>query len=558
MIDDKKSKKEALLKDFNTPGASRKNRENDFQADLTKKFRESKVDEVSVEFFDEVFNLDNVESGKSMSLYDKIGVQEGLLRNLEVQFKTGLKISNKEELESRVRKYGKNDPIIKDPKTLVELIQECLEDPMLRILLGASLISLILGVAEQGWATGWIEGFSIFLAVFIVVSMSSFINLSKEQQFAKLNKENEKKMVNVRRNGKKIELAVEELLVGDIIFFEIGNVVSVDSIILEGHVEVDQSSLTGESEKVMQSPTKNPFLISGTMITDGECQGVVCAVGVNSSLGKSKLQMSKSDDKTPLQEKLSELADQISYIGIALSIAIFVVMIGKEALIRIFYTRETLFNDTMLEILINAFIIGVTVSVVAIPEGLPMAVAISLGYSVLKLKDEKNLVRHLDASETMGNVNTICTDKTGTLTEGNMAVRSFYFEGREQFPVGKNSLFSGQRSKDEINNNNLAFNTTDLLIRTIVNNITAFIEKKDNSFKGNSTECALLKYLVENKVELDKYHEDGELISRMPFKSDNKYMGSIFVDKKKNARLYLKGAPEIIGNFSNRCHQSTY
>ena len=265
MIEDRKSKKEALLKDFNSPGVSRGNKESNYEPDLSKKFKNIKVDEVSVEFFDEVFNLDNVESGKSMNLYEKIGVQEGLLKNLDVQFKTGLKISNKEEIESRVRKYGRNDAIVKDPKTLYELIEESLEDPMLRILLAASLVSLILGVAEQGWATGWIEGFSIFLAVFIVVSMSSFINLSKEQQFAKLNKENEKKMVNVRRNGKKIELPVEELLVGDILFFEIGNVVSVDSIILEGHAEVDQSSLTGESEKVMQSPTKNPFLISAEL-----------------------------------------------------------------------------------------------------------------------------------------------------------------------------------------------------------------------------------------------------------------------------------------------------
>ena len=229
--ENKKSKEEALLSKYENYG--KKNN----QVEL-------KIDEVSIEFFNELFKIDNIDTGKSMTLYERIDRQEGLLRNLSVHYNTGLVIKNKDELDARVARFGRNDPIIKAPKGVYELILECLEDPMLRILLVASIVSLIIGVAQQGWAHGWIEGFSIFLAVFIVVTISSVSNLSKENQFARLNKENEKKMINVRRNGKKIELNNEELLVGDIIYLEIGNVVCADCIILEGHVEIDQSSLT--------------------------------------------------------------------------------------------------------------------------------------------------------------------------------------------------------------------------------------------------------------------------------------------------------------------------
>jgi P-type Ca2+ transporter type 2B len=498
-----------------------------------------------------MFKMDNIDSGKSLNLYEKIGRQEGLLRNLEVPFKTGLTINNKEDIENRIQKFGRNDPILKEPKGLYELILKCLEDQMLRILLLASFVSLVIGVAQQGWAHGWIEGFSIFLAVFIVVTISSYNDLSKEQQFAKLNKENEKKLINVRRNSKKIEINNQDLLVGDIIYLEIGNIICADCIILEGGIEVDQSSLTGESDKIKKSSSKNPFLISGSMVTDGGCEAIICAVGVNSTLGKSKLAMQDSNDKTPLQEKLETLADQISNLGILLSIIIFAVMVGKEILNRIFITNSTLFDSDMLDTFINAFIICVTVTVVAIPEGLPMAVTIALAYSVLQMKEENNLVRHIDASETMGNVNNICTDKTGTLTEGNMFVRSCYFEGEEKLANKKNKPTS---NTDPLYGENLNSYSSTLFVKSIVNNVTAYAESKKAEIKGNSTEVALLRYLRDSAVEYEKFAEKSETLKyRIPFKSENKYMGSIYHDKEKKVyHLYLKGAPEILFKFSNR------
>jgi Ca2+ transporting ATPase len=527
-LNEQKNKEEALLSKFQNSEAN--------------KYVELKIDDVCVDLFADIFKMDNILNEKSMNLYEKIGKQEGLLRNLEVPFKTGLVTTDPKFIDKRAERFGKNIPIVREPKTLYELVIESLEDQMLRILLAAAFVSFVIGVAQQGWAHGWIEGFSIFMAVFLVVTISSYLNMEKEKQFQKLNKENEKKSMNVRRDGKKTEIMCEDILVGDIIYLDIGNVISCDSIILEGQVEVDESSLTGESDKIIKNANKNPFLICGSMITDGSCEAIVCTVGHNTSSAKTKLQLQEKQDQTPLQEKLEVLADQISNLGIAISIIIFAVMVGKEALNRMFYTHQTLFDSSFLDVFINSFIIAVTVIAVAIPEGLPVAVTIALAFSVLKMKEENNLVRHLDASETMGNVNNICTDKTGTLTEGNMFVRSLFFEGADQLKDKSKpkNIFS------DFTNNNSIF------IKSIVNNITAYIENKVN-IRGNSTECALVRFLVDSGVELEKFTEKGILKWRIPFKSENKYMGSIYYNKEnKLFSVYIKGAPEILFNFCDK------
>jgi Ca2+ transporting ATPase len=547
------SKKESLLDKKFTNSDSVK-----YELDLVE-------NKITPEYINEIFNLDNIKERKSANLLNKIGGTEGLLTALKVDFEEGLIINNSRDLEYRVRTYGKNDAIVKDPKTLNELILECLEDPMLRILLLAAFVSLIIGVAQQGWSHGWIEGFSIFLAVFIVVAISSVNNLQKEKQFHKLNQENEKKMVHVKRGRKKIEIPLADILVGDILFLEIGNVISVDSILLTGSIEVDESSLTGESEKVKKD-IQNPFLISGGMVTDGECLAIVCAVGTNSSIGRSKLQMQDSNDKTPLQEKLTDLADKISNYGMILGGLIFFAIFGREFLLRVFYYQTSIFTSSMLDSLVNAFILAVTVIVVAIPEGLPMAVTISLAYSVIKMKEEGNLVRHLDASETMGNVNNVCTDKTGTLTEGNMFVRNFFFSSSNQFSKDNVEKISMSPTKSRglkvFSKYNINPDETDsltLLTKAILNNVTAFFDPRKTEVKGNSTECAILRFLIDNDVDIEnnKYKEtvnnnEVELVLRVPFKSDNKYMCSVYQDKENILRIYIKGAPEIILNICNR------
>ena len=174
-----------------------------------------------------------------------------------------------------------------------------------------------------------------------------------------------------------------------------------------------------------------------------------------------------------------------------------------------------------------------------------MAVTIALAYSVLQMKEENNLVRHIDASETMGNVNNICTDKTGTLTEGNMFLRSFFFELNDQLANKKvSNALSGEK---------LSTYSSSLFVKSVVNNITAYAENKKGDIRGNSTEVALLRYLQDCNVENEKFLETNEVKYRIPFKSENKYMGSIFFNKEDNKyHVYLKCAPEILFKFCNR------
>jgi len=533
-----KEKKEALLT---------KNINYEKSGDII--IRKSHVKELNIEYFNELFEQSNLDSGKSLAMYNDLGTREGLLGKLSVYFKEGLQTTKKEDIEYRVKYFGTNDPIVKEPKTLLRLIIDCIqEDKMLKILLVAAFLSLVIGVAQQGWLEGWIEGFSIFLAVFVVVSVSSYNNYSKEKKFALINRKNEKRKVKVKRDGKDVELNNEHLLVGDIIHYEIGNIVGVDSILIEGKVEADISSLTGESNKIKKDPFKDPFLVSGTTIIDGECQAVVCSVGVNSVLGRMKIQLQDSEEMTPLQERLSVLADHISNFGYIISLVIFVGIVGREILISLYFGRS-IFTSDILDTILNAVILCVVVVCVAVPEGLPMAVTISLAYSVLKMQDEGNAVRHLDAAETMGNVNNICTDKTGTLTEANMKVRSFFFEGLDQ---GEKTPITQILKKADISQNSAS-----LFVRCILMNVNAFIEHENNTarVKGNSTECALLNYILDSGIDYKNFDEKNlQTILKLPFKSENKFMGSIYLDKSsKIYKLYLKGAPEIISNFCNRC-----
>ena len=265
---------------------------------------------------------------------------------------------------------------------------------------------------------------------------------------------------------------------------------------------MDESPVTGESDLMRKIPTFNvkgskyecPFVFSGSMIKDGTGYMIVCAVGAKTFEGSNKqLLNAKGDseeaDMTPLKKQLNELANNIGDFGYIMAILIGVLMIAKEAILRLMVGLP-LFDTQTIDVFVNAFIIAVTVIVVAIPEGLPMAVTISLAYSVQKMKDEHNLVKHLDKSETMGNVNNVCTDKTGTLTEGTMKLIRFYIE-KKNYKVDEADI-EDKRLRDVIFN-------------CIWKNITAVEgknEKGEVTISGDMTEQALYKYLRDNKYSL--------------------------------------------------------
>ena len=302
-------------------------------------------------------------------------------------------------------RFGDNKPITKPLTTMYQLIVECLEDTILRILLAASLVSLIIGLLTEGIETGWIEGFAIFIAVFIITAVTALNNYMKEKQFQKLYAQLDDRKVNVVRLGKIYNISIYDLLVGDIMKIETGEIFPVDGILINGYsMSVDESSMTGESDHVKKLPYHpnddktrkiDPFLISGSKVIEGTGEMLVIAVGEKSAQGKTKkLMMEEEKEKSPLQQKLAVLGDQIGRMGTVCAVGMFILMI-LHMIIEKIIIGENLFNANTLNYIVKAFIMAIIVIVIAVPEGLPLAVTLSLAYSMDKMRKENNFVRYL-------------------------------------------------------------------------------------------------------------------------------------------------------------------
>lgn len=382
-----------------------------------------------------------------------------------------------EDLENRKNVFGANYIPPKPPKTFLQFLLDALKDTILIILMFAAIVSLLLGIfapeecegAEDN--TGWIDGFAIIVAVIIVALVTAVNDYQKEQQFRGLQSkiEGEHKFT-VVRHGNPIEVLNSEIVVGDLCQVKYGDLLPADGVVVQcNDLKVDESSLTGESDFVKKGE-KDPLLLAGTHVMEGSGKMVVAAVGVHSQTGiifsllgshgekegdkqdggeeatpQSPMikashdefeEISLDDDrdsdsngkdkkdkqeKSVLQGKLTKLAVSIGWFGVAAALLTIVVMVLQFS-IRKYVNEKASWQNQHLNAYVNAFITGLTVLVVAVPEGLPLAVTISLAYSVKKMLDDNNLVRHLDACETMGNATAICSDKTGTLTTNRMTV----------------------------------------------------------------------------------------------------------------------------------------
>jgi len=502
-----------------------------------------------------IFNNEYNTSAHASEQYFKANCKsvENMAKIFRTDLANGLNSSNKEDLKWREDKWGNNHlPPEKENSILAHII-ECFEDPTLRVLLVASIVSLIIGVAKDGIKTGWIEGTAIFFAVFLVVSISSYMNYQETEQFLKLSRETKLKKVLVIRDGREKEISIEDVLVGDVLKLRIGDIINVDGFVFgDAKAGMDESPVTGESDvmwKVNDFEQKGqkytcPFVFSGSQVVDGYGNMIVAAVGDKTFEGANKQLINstggKSDDDdddddanlTPLKKQLNELSNLIGDLGYLMAILIGCVLFLKETIINI-VNGISIFTSHELDVIVNAFIIAVTVIVVAIPEGLPMAVTIALAYSVDKMKREHNLVKHLDKSEAMGNVNNVCTDKTGTLTLGVMRVCAFFIEGQDI-----------KLSNNKINDQDLR----DLIWRCIYKNITCVetVDDKGNKvLNGDMTEKALYTYLNEGQYPLEG-NRKGLYV--LPFKSDYKYMMNIYKENDDYI-LYAKGAPERVGEF---------
>ncbi|XP_015278697.1 PREDICTED: plasma membrane calcium-transporting ATPase 1-like [Gekko japonicus] len=444
---------------------------------------------------------------------------------------------------------------------------------------------------EEATEAEWIEGAAILLSVVCVVLVTAFNDWSKEKQFRglQLRIESEQKFT-VVRGGQVIQVPVSELVVGDIAQIKYGDLLPADGILLQGHdLKTDESSLTGESDLVKKSLTEDPILLSGTHVMEGSGRMVITAVGVNSQTGiiltllgvggdngktkQNSKKLKKTDEppekkehgasenkkmekeqktthkkeKSVLQAKLTRLAVQIGKAGLAMSVITVSVLTGSF-IIKNFVIEKRIWTvectPIYIQYLVQFFIIGVTILVVAVPEGLPLAVTISLAYSVKKMMKDNNLVRHLDACETMGNATAICSDKTGTLTINRMTVVQAFIGGTHYkvipspnliHPTIMNYLLKGISV-------NCAY-TSKILTPEKSGGLPRHI--------GNKTECALLGFLVELKQNYESVRTkipEEALFKVYTFNSDRKSMSTVLRNASGSYQMFTKGASEIILN----------
>ncbi|XP_040178821.1 plasma membrane calcium-transporting ATPase 3 isoform X6 [Rana temporaria] len=453
---------------------------------------------------------------------------------------------------------------------------------------------------------GWIEGAAILLSVICVVWVTAFNDWSKEKQFRGLQSRIEQEQrFSVIRNGQVIQIPVAELVVGDIAQIKYGDLLPADGVLIQGNdLKIDESSLTGESDHVRKSVEKDPMLLSGTHVMEGSGRMAVTAVGINSQTGiiftllgaggeeeekkdkkgkqqdgaveniqikakkqdgavamemqplksaeggemeereKKKASIPKKE-KSVLQGKLTKLAVQIGKAGLVMS-AITVIILVLYFVIQTFVVEGKVWlsecTPVYVQYFVKFFIIGVTVLVVAVPEGLPLAVTISLAYSVKKMMKDNNLVRHLDACETMGNATAICSDKTGTLTTNRMTVVQSYM--------------GDVHYKEKPDPSTLNTKTLDLLVNAIAINCayTTNILPPDKEGAlpqqiGNKTECALLGFVLDlqRDYQLVRDQIPEETIYKVyTFNSVRKSMSTIVCLPNGGFRLYSKGASEIM------------
>ncbi|XP_053249149.1 plasma membrane calcium-transporting ATPase 4 isoform X4 [Podarcis raffonei] len=449
------------------------------------------------------------------------------------------------------------------------------------------------GAEDEGEAqAGWIEGAAILFSVFIVVLVTAFNDWSKEKQFRGLQSriEQEQKFTVIRK-GQVIQIPVAEIVVGDIAQIKYGDLLPADGILIQGNdLKIDESSLTGESDQVKKSLDKDPMLLSGTHVMEGSGRMMVSAVGINSQTGiiftllgagegeeEKKVKKAKTQDgvaleiqplksqegveneekeekkkvkvpkkeKSVLQGKLTRLAVQIGKAGLIMS-AITVIILVLYFVIDTFgiQGRQWLADCTPIYIqyFVKFFIIGVTVLVVAVPEGLPLAVTISLAYSVKKMMKDNNLVRHLDACETMGNATAICSDKTGTLTMNRMTVVQAYVGDTHYRQIPDPEAILPK--------------TLDLIINGVAIN-SAYTSKilppeKEGGLPrqvGNKTECALLGFVLDLKQDYQAVRNEvpeEKLYKVYTFNSVRKSMSTVLKNPDGSFRMYSKGASEIL------------
>ncbi|KAI4257138.1 MAG: hypothetical protein LQ352_001778 [Teloschistes flavicans] len=476
----------------------------------------------------------------------------------------------------------------KKAKSIFELAWLAYNDKVLILLTVAAVVSLALGIYQSvakidGESVQWVEGVAIMVAIIIVVIVGAANDWQKERQFVKLNKKKDDRDVKIIRSGKSREISVHDILVGDVMHLEPGDMIPVDGIFISGHnVKCDESSATGESDLLRKNPGDevyaaieahqsisklDPFIISGAKVTEGIGTFLVTAVGVNSSYGKTMMSLREDAQTTPLQSKLNVLAEYIAKLGLGAGLILFIATFIKF-LVQLNHIQGGAAAKG--QQFLNVFIVAVTIVVVAVPEGLPLAVTLALAFATTRMLKDNNLVRLLRACETMGNATTVCSDKTGTLTENKMSTVAGI--------IGTSNRFGDRKTPDSTESNspqspikNTGTSPSDnglpdqsaikfvsvlhgdvqtLLKQSIAVNSTAFEGEMDGeeAFIGSKTETALLSFARDNLAmgPLNEERSNADIVQLVPFDSGRKCMATVTRQSNGRYRLFVKGASELM------------
>lgn len=451
-----------------------------------------------------------------MYLVNRTKKEKNFYSEMDIDKNKRIGLTDEQVKQSR-EQHGKNVLTPPQRTSLWKLYLDKYRDPIIQILLVAAFVSLILAFIEKNF----METIGIFVAVFLATTVGFYFERDAAKKFNLLTALSEEQPVKVRRNGKVMEIPRHDVVVGDVVLVEVGDEVPADGeLIVCNDLQINESALTGEpvAEKSLEGGGDGAYprnvILRSTMVMNGRGEFVVTAVGDATEIGKvAKKSTEQTSVETPLHMQLDKLAKMISKVGSVVSVAAFFIFLIHDILTNPAWGGKDYFY--MAEIVLKYFMMAVTLIVMAVPEGLPMAITLSLALNMRRMLKSNNLVRKLHACETMGAVTVICTDKTGTLTQNKMQVSAL-------------ELKQGDEA---------------LLDTAIALNSTA--ELNDGKPIGNPTESALLLWLDAQGKDYEELRKQVNVLKQLPFSTERKMMATL-AEVDGETYLFVKGAPEIV------------
>ncbi|TKY72778.1 Calcium-transporting ATPase 8 [Spatholobus suberectus] len=466
----------------------------------------------------------------------------GLSNLLKTNLEKGIHGDDADLLKRR-NAFGSNNYPRKKGRSFLMFMWDACKDLTLIILMIAAAASLALGIKSEGIKEGWYDGGSIAFAVIIVIVVTAVSDYKQSLQFRDLNEEKRNIHLEVIRGGRRVEISIYDIVVGDVIPLNIGNQVPADGILITGHsLAIDESSMTGES-KTVHKDSKDPFLMSGCKVADGSGTMLVTGVGINTEWGLLMASISEdTGEETPLQVRLNGVATFIGIVGLSVAVIVLIVLLARyfsghtentDGTAQ-FQRGQTKVGDAI-DDAIKIVTVAVTIVVVAVPEGLPLAVTLTLAYSMRKMMVDKALVRRLSACETMGSATTICSDKTGTLTMNKMTVVEAYAGGNKIDPPHKLESYPMLCS---------------LLIEGVAQNTNGSVYApegaNDVEVSGSPTEKAILLWGIQLGMNFTAARSESSIIHVFPFNSEKKRGGVAIQTADSDIHIHWKGAAEIV------------